>query len=139
MKKKFHRYWLWTGAAVLLLAGAAIWLVFAPFDDLSKTIPEGSFTSEELFREFAGDPSGTSMRLSGKVITLEGRVAATGDGYVMLGQEMAIIKCVFGKSIYRRNPLPSIGDSVKLKCVCRGLNLAEVLVTNCILTNKVSR
>ena len=78
------------------------------------------------------------MRFSGKVITLKGKVAATDDGYIMLGEDMVVVKCVFRKSIYDRNPLPMVGDSIMLKCVCRGLNLTEILVTHCIIINKSS-
>ncbi len=139
MKNFFHRYWLWMAAAALLLTGAIIWLVFPPYGNLASEVSEGSFTTEELFREFTGDPTGTSLRLSGKVIILEGKVAATDKGYIILGQEMVLIRCIFRKTIYDRKPNLAVGDSVTLKCVCRGLNLMEVLVTDCISINKVSR
>jgi hypothetical protein len=127
----------WLGVILLLvLTGAAVRLIFPPHVNLARELPEGNFTANELFYEFTSDPAGGYERLAGKVIILEGVVAATGEGYVLFGQEMSIVKCSFRKTIYDKKPQLIAGDRATLKGVCRGLNLTEVLVTHCILLNK---
>jgi len=104
-----------------------------------KELPEGNFTASELFQEFTGDPTDAYIRLANKVIILEGEVAATGDGYIMVGKDMCVVRCIFRNSIYDRKPDLKTGDRVNLKGVCRGLNMTEVLVTHCIILNKAKK
>jgi hypothetical protein len=127
----------WFGVILLLvLTGAAVRLIFPPYVNLVKELPAGNFTANELFYEFTSDPLGAYERLGGKVIIFEGVVAATGEGYVLFGEGMSVVKCNFRKTIYDKKPQLSAGDRVTLKGVCRGLNLTEVLVTHCILLTK---
>ncbi len=136
MKKFIHRSRILGFALFLILIGVAGRLIFPPFGNLSKELPEGNFTASELFQDFTGDPTFAYIRLANKVIILEGVVAATGDGYIMAGKDMYLVRCLFRKSIYDRKPGLKTGDRVTLKGVCRGLNMTEVLVTHCIILNK---
>ncbi len=139
MKKFFHRFRLWLFLLLMILAGTACWWFLSPYSNITKQIPAGAFTPSGLFREFTADPTGSSLELANKVIVLTGRVSAEGDGYIMLGQDMAVVRCVFKKAIFNRSEQVVTGDSITLKGVCRGLNLTEVLVTHCILVDKTSR
>ncbi len=139
MKKFFRRLRIWLVVLLILLIAAAAWFVFPPYKNLQTALPEGNFTAIELFREFTSDPTGAPMKLSGKVIILEGRVAASDKDYVMLGQDMCVIKCELRKSIYDKPMQITAGDSVTLKGICRGMNRTELLVTHCILINKSPR
>jgi len=136
MKKSNNRSLILGIALFLVLFGVAARLIFPPFGNLSKELPEGNFTASDLFQEFTGNPTDAYIRLANKVIILEGEVAATGDDYVMVGKDMCLVKCMFRKSIYDRKPGLKTGDRVTLKGVCRGLNMTEVLVTHCIILNK---
>ncbi|MFA5814717.1 MAG: hypothetical protein WC865_03750 [Bacteroidales bacterium] len=136
MKKSYHQSRILGVALFLILIGVAGRLIFPPFGNLSKELPEGNFTASDLFQEFTSDPTGAYIRLANKVIILEGDVAATGDGYIMVGKDMCLVRCMFRKSIYDRKPGLKTGDRVTLKGVCRGLNMTEVLVTHCIILNK---
>ena len=136
MKKSHHRSRTLGVVLFLIVIGVLGRLIFPPFANLSKELPEGNFTSGDLFQEFTGDPTGAYIRLVNKVIILEGEIAATGDDYIMVGKDMCMVRCMFRKSIYDRKPCLKSGDRVTLKGVCRGLNLTEVLVTHCIILNK---
>lgn len=139
MRKFYHRFRVWLFLLLLILAGTACWWFFTPFSNINKQIPAGAFTPAGLFREFTDDPTGSSLKLANQVIVLTGRVSAEGDGYIMLGQDMAVVRCVFRKAVFSSNVRVLAGDSITLKGVCRGLNLTEVLVTHCILVDKTSR
>ena len=139
MKKFFHRFRLWLLLLLLILAGTAWWWFFSPYSNITKQIPAGAFTPSGLFREFTADPTGSSLKLANKVIVLTGRVSAEGDGYIMLGRDMAVVRCVFRKAILNRSMQVVTGDSITLKGICRGLDLTEVLITHCILVDKTSR
>jgi hypothetical protein len=123
-------------ALLLILTGIGVRLVFPPFASLSKDLAAGNFAACELFQEFTGDPTGAFIRLGGKIVILEGEVAAAGDGYIIMGKEMCVVRCLFRTSIYDRNPDVKTGDRLVLKGVCQGLNRTEVLVTHCIITKK---
>ncbi|MCX6227494.1 MAG: hypothetical protein NTV01_22620 [Bacteroidia bacterium] len=131
------RCYLISGVALfLILIGVSIRLVFPPFGNLLKELPEGNFTAVELFQEFTGDPTGAWLRLANKVIILEGEVSAAGAGYIVMGKDMCVVRSIFRKSIYDRKPVLKTGDRVTVKGICRGMNMTEVLVTHCIILNK---
>jgi len=136
MKKTYHWSRILGITFFLVLSGVAGRLIFPPFSNLSKELPVGNFTASELFQEFTSDPTGAYILLANKVIILEGEVAATGDGYVMVGKDIFLVRCMFRKSIYDRKPGLKTGDRVTLKGICRGLNMTEVLITHCIIINK---
>jgi hypothetical protein len=137
MRKSNRSYLIW-GIALLIILGLGGRLIFPPYGNLSKELSAGNFTAGELFQEFSGDPVRAYMLYANKAIVLEGAVAATGQGYIMVGENMSVIRCIFRKTIYDRKPGLKTGDRVILKGICRGLNMTEVLVTHCILINKVS-
>lgn len=136
MKKTYHWSRILGITLFLAVIGVAGRLIFPPFGNLSKELPMGNFTAGDLFQEFTGDPTGAYIRLANKVIILEGEVAATGDGYIMVGKDMCLVRCMFRKSIYDRKPELKSGDRVTLKGICRGLNMTEILITHCIIINK---
>ena len=136
MKKSYHRYRVLVVALFLVLIGVAGRVIFPPFANLFKELPEGNFNAIDLFQEFTDDPPDAYIRLAKKAIILEGEVAATGDGYIMLGKDMCLIKCMFRESIYDRKPGLKTGDKVTVKGVCQGLNMTEILVTHCIILHK---
>ena len=136
MKKTNIRFLIPGIALFLVFCGIGVRLVFPPFGNLPKELPEGNFTASELFQEFTHDPTDAFIRLANKVIILEGEVAASGDDFIIVGKDMYLVRCVLRKSIYDRKPGLRTGDRVTLKGVCRGLNLTEVVVTNCIILNK---
>jgi hypothetical protein len=136
MKLAINRSRLFGVLLLLILIGVSVRLLCPPYGHISKDLPEGNFTAPELFQEFISDPTNAYFRLYGKVVILEGEVAATGNGYVVIGTEMRVVKCIFRKSIYDRKLTATPGTRVTLKGVCRGMNMTEVLVTNCIILNK---
>lgn len=139
MKKLFFRYWFVGAAIFLIVICVAGWLVFPPYRNLEKESPLASFTADELFQVFAKDPTGSYIRFSKKVIIIEGIVAASGNGYVMLGKDMCVVRCVFRETIYDKELRLKSGDVVLLKGVCQGMNMTEVVVTHCIVISKTSK
>lgn len=136
MKTVVRRYRLPIIIICVILSGIAVRVALPPNRHLDKALPTGNFTAVELFSEFAGDPSGAAMRLDGKVVILEGVVAASGKGYVVIGKDMCIVKCIFRKSIYDRQPVLKPGDRITVKGICSGLSMTEVVLTYCILIKK---
>lgn len=139
MKCSFLRSRFYVVAIFLVLTGVAVRLVFPPFVNLSVELAAGNFTATELFHEFTDDPTKAYMELAKKVIILEGVIASTGDGFVIIGKDMCMVRCIFRKSIYDRKHDLKTGESITLKGVCRGLNMTEVLVTHCIVLNKSAK
>ena len=128
-----QKYRLFGAAFIIFLITIAAWLFFPPYSNLNRELSAGNFTASELFDEFVSDPTAAYIRFGNKVVILEGEVAATGDGYVLLGKEMRFARCIFRKSIYDKRPDLKTGERVTLKGVCRGLNMTEVYLTHCIL------
>ncbi len=139
MKKLFFRYWRVGVVFSLVALCVAGWLAFPPYRNLEKEAPVGNFTADELFQGLAKDPAGGYIRLSGKVIIIEGVVAASGDGYVMLGKDMCVIRCTLRKTIYDKKRQFEPGKIVILKGVCRGMNMTEVVVSHCIVINNSAK
>jgi len=123
-------------AICLLVIGIAIRVIFPPFGNLLRDLPAGSFTSEDLTAEFVGDPVEAYLDWGNKIIILEGKVAASGKGYAMIGKDMSMVRCQFRRTIYDRRLNLNAGDSVTVKGVCRGLNSGGVLLTQCIILNQ---
>jgi hypothetical protein len=136
MKLAINRFRLFGILLFLILIGVSVRLFYPPYGNIPEDLPEGNFTAPELFQEFINDPTTAYMKLYGKVVILEGEVAATGNGYVVIGKEMRVVKCVFRKSIYDRKLTVTPGTRVTLKGVCKGMNMTEILVTHCIILNK---
>jgi len=136
MKKTYHWSRILGITLFLVFIGVAGRLIFPRFSNLSKELTAGNFTASELFQEFTSDPTGAYILLANKLIILEGEVAATGNGYIMMGKDMCLVRCMFRKSIYDRKPDLKTGDRVTLKGICRGLNMTEILITHCIIINK---
>ena len=136
MKNSFKRFRIAGIVVFLILTGIVVRILFPPHYNLSDDLAAGNFSAGELFHEFTGDPAGAYIRYANQVVILEGSVTATGDGYIMLGRDMSLVKCVFRKSIYDRKPDLKPGDPVTLKGVCRGVNMTELVVTHCIVINK---
>lgn len=124
-------------ALFLLLIAVGTRLLFPPYAKLSKELPEGNFTACELFHEFAGDPTKAYIRLSEKVIILEGEVSVTSNGQLVIKEDMCLVRCKLRRTIYDRHPRLQVGNRVTLKGVCQGMNMAEVLVTHCIVINRL--
>ena len=139
MKKLFFRYWPIGLVLFLVALCVAGWLVFPLYRNLEKEAPVGNFTADELFQGLAKDPAGGYIRLSGKVIIIEGVVAASGDGYVMLGKDMCVIRCTLRKTLFDKTPKLEPGRAVILKGVCRGMNMTEVVVSHCIVINNIPK
>jgi len=115
-----------------LILAVLIRLFFPPGVDVTWKDEAGTFTPESLFRTFTDDPPEAHFIYGDKVIRVKGQLAASGDGYVLLGKDMEIVRCMLRQSIYDRQVDYQAGQEVILKGVCRGLNMTEVLLTQCI-------
>jgi len=133
MKKSFLHSRLLLMGIVVVLTGALLTVVFPSNYGIETALPKGNFSSEELFRTFTNDPSGSFYQYGNSVIVIEGKVAAAGSGYILLGKDMQVVRCEMRKTIYDRKKKFSPGQSVVLKGVCRGLNLTEILITHCVV------
>ncbi len=116
----------------VFLLSVVYFVVFPPWFSIESDMPVADISSEDLFSAFVDDPSGSHFEYGDKVIVLEGEVTLAGRGFVLLGQDMEIVRCVMRKTIYDRKKTYRKGDSVMFKGVCRGLNLTELLVTHCV-------
>jgi hypothetical protein len=115
---------------ILLFAVGLV--VFPPWFSIESDAPAGNFSAEELFAAFVEDPSMSHFQYGDKVIVIEGEVKLAGSGFVLLGENMEIVRCVHRKTIYDRKKVYKTGDKVMFKGVCRGLNLTELLITHCV-------
>ena len=115
-----------------LILAILIRLFFPPGMDLMWKDEVGTFTAESLFRTFTDDPPGAHFVYGDKIIRVEGRVAASGQDYILLGKDMEIVRCMMRQSIYDRQRDLQVGQEVAIKGVCRGLNMTEILLTQCV-------
>ncbi|HBB91898.1 MAG: hypothetical protein A2X22_09615 [Bacteroidetes bacterium GWF2_49_14] len=115
-----------------LLLSVVYFVVFPPWFSIESEMPAADLSSEDLFATFVDDPSGAHYQYGDKVIVIEGVVTLAGPGFVLLGKDMEIVRCVMRKTIYDRKKTYRKGDPVMFKGVCRGLNLTELLVTHCV-------
>jgi hypothetical protein len=136
MKRKGPGIWIWLVVIGLLVAGAALRVIFPLHGGLEKELPEGSYTASELFREFTSDPVGAYQLLASRVIILEDTVATFGDGFAVMGKDLCRVRCQFRRSVYDRKPEVETGDRITIKGICRGQYMTEILVTHCIIINK---
>lgn len=108
-------------------------IFYPPYINLSKKLPEGNFSAGELVHEFTVDPSGAFLRLGDKVIILEGVVTAKSEGYLVMGSNLLKVRCVLRKTIYDKKPVVEAGEQITVKGICRGRNMTEILVDQCIM------
>lgn len=116
----------------VVLLSVVYFVVFPPWFSIETEIPAADISSEDLFSAFVDDPFGSHYQYGEKVIVIEGVVTLSGQGFVLLGKDMEIVRCVMRKTIYDRKKTYRKGDAVIFKGVCRGLNLTELLVTHCV-------
>ena len=132
MKKSFlHRTLFFV---LFLIVCIAIFqrLFFPPFWDIKELNPVIRISPYELFDQFIKDPPEAHRRYTDQVILLEGRITQVGNGFIIMGSDMRIVRCKLRTTIYDKKRIYSIGDEIAIKGVCRGITLTEVLLTHCV-------
>ena len=117
----------------IIIIGVGIRLIFPPYFNIGKIIPEVSFTETELFNSFIIDPIDAQSRYAQKAILLEGRITGMDDGMILMGKGMEMVRIKLIKNW--RYPIPDHGydDKIQVKGICRGIDLTEVLVTHAFI------
>ena len=133
MRKSFLHTRLILILAGVVSLGILVRILLPPFYNLGKLPSMAEANSYELFKYYADDPPEAFSYYSDRVIQVEGVVSGVGDGYVTMGSDMRIVRCMLRRSVYDRDPGLKKGERVILKGVCRGLVLTEVLLTHCIV------
>ncbi len=135
MKKSYLHKVLLLILLGFLLIGATIRLVFPPYYNIGKIVPEGSFTESNLFSTFVKDPIGSQSRYAQKAILVEGRISGLDGKMILMGSGMEIVRIKLIKN-WRYDVLEhGYGDRIMVKGICRGIDLTEVLVTNAFIVN----
>lgn len=115
-----------------MILAVLIRLFFPPGMDVKWKDEVGDFSAETLFKAFTDDPPEAHFVYGDKVVRVHGRIAAIGDGYVLLGKDMQIVRCMLRQSIYDRKFDYQVGQEAVFKGICRGLNMTEILLTHCV-------
>jgi len=118
---------------LLIVIGLAIRLIFPPYFNIGKLIPEASFTDSELFNSFISDPIDAQSRFAQKAILLEGRITGLDGNMIIMGKGMEMVRIKLIKNW--RYPIPDYNydDKIQVKGICRGLDLTEILVTHAFI------
>lgn len=105
---------------------------------LSDAKADYEMTADELYSAFESDENEALKRFEGKIIATSGRVMEVKKSEngvnIVLEAEGAIlggVNCSF-KEI---DPLPKVGDSIRLKGRCQGY-LMSVVLNNCSLVHE---
>ena len=105
---------------------------------LSDAKADYEMSANELFNAFESDESEALKRFEGKIIATSGKVmevkkSENGVNIVLEaeGAMLGGVNCSF-KEI---DPLPKVGDSIRLKGRCQGY-LMSVVLNNCSLVNE---
>lgn len=133
MKKSYLHKQLSIILILLIAIGIVIRLIFPPYFNIGKLIPEASFTDAELFNSFIIDPIDAQSRFARKAILLEGRITGLDDGMILMGKGMEMVRVKLIKNW--RYPVPEYhyDDKIQVKGICQGLDLTEVLVTHAFI------
>jgi len=133
MRKSFLHARLLLILLTIVTAGLLVRVLLPPYYNMGKLPSMAEANSYELFKYFADDPPEAFSYFTDRVIQVEGVISGVGDGYVTMGSDMRIVRCLLRRSVYDRDPDLKNGERVILKGVCRGLVLTEVLLTHCIV------
>ncbi|MCK5820269.1 MAG: hypothetical protein KAH17_00215 [Bacteroidales bacterium] len=133
MKKSYLHKLLSILLILLIVIGLGIRLIFPPYFNIGKLIPEASITESALFDSFITNPIDAQSRFAQQVILLEGRITGLDDDMILLGRGMEVVRIKLIKNWRYPVPEHNYDDKIQVKGICRGLDMTEVLVTHAFI------
>ena len=105
--------------------------------DMASAAPGIQATAEQLFKEFSTDEAGANAKYMDKVLEVSGVVKETiqegGTTQINLvsGDDSFGVMCELDPLAQHARKEIAAGESVKLKCMCTGINL-DVQLKRCV-------
>ena len=125
-------------ALVAAIGGAVVYFMYNKgHKDMAGAAPGIQVNAEQLFEEFSADEAAANAKYLDKVVEVSGVVKETlqegGTTQVNMqsGDDSFGVMCELDPlAQHTRKDIPS-GESVKLKCMCTGINL-DVQLKRCV-------